>query len=357
VARASARQAGVRVGDLLELDVTAPAANGVFVARLGELVVFARGTAPGERVVAEVTQVRRNFCRADAVEVLQPSPWRRTPPCAVAGACGGCDFQHLQPDYQRRLKAAVVCEQLERIAGIDWRGEVEAVQPDDLRWRSWMRYAATPDGRPGLRASRSNKVVPLPDDGCLIDACCPPVGQRTVGGRSFKVDADAFWQPHVAAPEVLTRAVVEGLSPRPGERALDLYCGVGLFSAALARAGCLVEGVENNLRAVECAAENVPTAVFQCADVADHLSGRRDGAELVVLDPPRAGAGRAVAADIARLARRALAYVSCDAATFARDAAALQANGCRLDDLRAFDLFPNTRHVELVAIFTGPGCA
>jgi tRNA/tmRNA/rRNA uracil-C5-methylase (TrmA/RlmC/RlmD family) len=180
------------------------------------------------------------------------------------------------------------------------------------------------------------------------------------GGRSFKVSAGGFWQVHPAAAELLTDAVMAGLRPEPGEYALDLYAGVGLFAASIAVAvgsGGQVIAVEGGRRAALDAADNLADlrqVRVLSGDVAAVLSRPRQagivGADLVVLDPPRAGAGRAVVQGITALRPRAVAYVACDPASLARDVATFAAAGYGLEGLRAFDLFPQTQHVECVAI-------
>jgi tRNA/tmRNA/rRNA uracil-C5-methylase (TrmA/RlmC/RlmD family) len=280
--------------------------GGHCVARYEGRVIFVRHCLPGERVMVRITDDSHDrFWRADAVEILQPSPDRVEPPCPIAGPglCGGCDFQHVDLAAQRTLKAAVVAEQLDRMAGIAWDGEVAdistAATRDGLDWRTRMRYHADPDGRAGLRAHRSHEIIPLPAQGCPIASPdTPSVLGRTwpegaellaatarqghalyadgrlvegdaelvehAAGRDFAVAADGFWQVHPQAAETLVRAVLDDLDPQPGETAFDLYCGVGLFTGALADRGCEVWGVEWGQQAVQSARRNL-------ADVADRV--------------------------------------------------------------------------------------
>lgn len=369
----------MEVGQVVEADVGPLAAGGHCVARHDGQVIFVRGVLPGERVRLRVTEVTRRLARAVPVEILDASPDRVVPPCPVAGECGGCDFQHIAPDAQRSLKAVVLAEQLQRLGGIDWSGVIEPVEPM-LGGRTRMRFTATGDGRLGLRAHRSHQVVPLPSGGCrlahpemptagryepgewlgsvsvdggaMLAPADPTVLTQDLGRRRFQVAANGFWQAHSAAPATLTGAVLEALAPRPGERALDLYCGVGLFSAALVDQGCTVIGVEGSRTAVDLARRNVPEARFLAGDVARVLARLREPTDLVVLDPPRAGAGRAVMQDLAQRRPRRIAYVSCDPATLARDLRVAVDAGLSVDSLRAFDVFPMTHHVECVAVLS-----
>lgn len=346
-------------------------------------VVFVRHAVPGERVVLEVTEgaERDRFWRADAVEVLEASPHRVQAPCPVAGpgGCGGCDFQHVAPAHQRELKAAVVAEQLRRLAGLEREVEVEAVPGDlpeqlaGLRWRTRVRFVRAADGRPGMRKHRSHDVVPVDD--CLIahpGAREPRPGTVVepvdAGGRrhDFGVAADGFWQVHPGAPRVLVEAVLAALEPRPGETALDLYGGVGLFAAYLAdRTGAdgTVVSVEGDAVASQHAVENLAAADGDVravrGDVARALTGEDlpARADVVVLDPPREGAGREVVTQVVRRAPRGVAYVACDPAALARDVAWFAEEGYELTHLRALDLFPMTHHVECVALLVPSGAA
>ncbi len=408
--------------DLLELVVGAVAAGGSCVARAGDgRVVFVRHALPGERVLARVTSSTTTFLRADAVEVLEPSADRVAPPCEYAGPglCGGCDWQHVALPAQRLQKAALVQEQLRRLAGVEREVDVHEVPgaPDGLGWRTRVQYAVSPSGRAGLRRHRSHELQPV--DRCLIaspeveavgalglrwpgvsgvevaatgtqrvvaltrsartsrgrpvlpevDAGVAvdgrptrtPHGLRhTVIGRSFEVAAGGFWQVHPGAAEVLARAVLDGLDPQPGERALDLYAGVGLFAALLgARVGQAgsVLAVESNPHACADAARNTadqPHVTVRTAAVDAAVLARAGQVDLVVLDPPRAGAGLEVTRALAGMRPRRLVYVACDPASFARDLAVLLEVGWELTSLVGHDLFPMTEHVELVAVLTPP---
>ena len=405
----------------LELVVGPVAAGGSCVARAQDgRVVFVRHALPGERVLAEVTSQTRSFLRADAVQVLEPSPHRVAPPCPYAGPgrCGGCDWQHVAVAHQRYLKAALVAEQLVRLAGVDRPVVVEEVPgaPDGLGWRTRVQFAIAPSGRAGLRRHRSHELEPV--ERCLIasadveavgveglrwpgvtsvevaahgdqrvvaltstasrggratvpevDAGVAVDGRRTrtphglrhtVLGRSFEVGTGGFWQVHPGAAEVLAGAVLDGLDPQPGERALDLYAGVGLFAALVGeRVGPTgsVLAVESNPHACSDAARNTadqPQVTIRTAAVDAAVLARAGAVDLVVLDPPRSGAGLEVTRALAGMRPRRLVYVACDPASFARDLRVLLDVGWELTSLRGLDLFPMTEHVELVAVLVPP---
>lgn len=385
-----------RTGSIVgPLEVGPVAHGGHCVARHEGRVIFVRHALPGERVMVRLTDATRpSFWRGDAVEVLEPAADRVVPPCPVAGRCGGCDFQHVSHAGQRRLKTAVVREQLQHLAGITWRGSVEAVEPLD-GWRTRTRFAVERDWNEessapvvGMHEHRSHVLVPLPEQGCMIASPKVPdvaeltriaarqptdeirivvpargvprvVTQREQGaetvlehnhGRDFRVRADGFWQVHPRAAETLVETVLQMLAPRKGEHALDLYCGVGLFAGALADAGAKVVGVEQVHKAVQLARGNVPKARFIAAPLAKALRQLPPRVDVIVLDPPRTGAGAQVVAHLSGLDARAIAYVACDPAALARDLKSFAEHGYTATSIRGFDLFPMTHHVECVAL-------
>ena len=357
--RARAARGRSSVGERFEVEVGAVAHGGHFVARVTDesRVVFVRHALPGERVVVEITEGTEGdrFWRGDAVEVLVPSADRVEPPCRFAGAglCGGCDFQHVTVARQRGLKADVIREQLKRLSGLDVDVVVEPVpgDVDGLRWRTRQRYVALPGGARGMRKHRSHDVVEV--DECLLEAPTGP--SYAVGGRAFAVAEDGFWQVHPGAPGVLVETVLGMLGPRPGESALDLYAGVGLFARFLLDAvgptGRVVV-VEADRRAATSAAANCPEADVRAGPVDRVLAEATEPFDLVVLDPPRSGAKRKVVTHVVERRPRAVAYVACDPAALARDVAIFAEHGYTLSALRAFDLFPMTHHVECVALLT-----
>jgi tRNA/tmRNA/rRNA uracil-C5-methylase (TrmA/RlmC/RlmD family) len=182
--------------------------------------------------------------------------------------------------------------------------------------------------------------------------------ETSYGTHAFSVAGDGFWQVHPGAPRVLVETVMEQLVPAPGERALDLYAGVGLFSAWLGEAvgsTGAVTAIEGDRRATELAAQNLaglPRVQVVHGRVDRALRRLDAGFDLVVLDPPRVGAKRQVVRHVMDLAPRAVAYVACDPAALARDLGYFAEGGYQLADLRAFDLFPMTHHVECVALLT-----
>ncbi|HEY3463850.1 MAG TPA: class I SAM-dependent RNA methyltransferase [Amycolatopsis sp.] len=391
------------LGRVLEVEVGAVAHGGHCVARAEGRVVFVRHALPGERVRVEVTEDNGgSFCRGDAVEVLSASEFRVEPPCplAVPGGCGGCDWQHAAPAYQRSLKASVVAEQLRRLAGIEREVVVEALDGGPLDWRSRVRLVAGQDGRAGLRAHHSHRVVPLEKCPIAVPGALDDVLARRwrpgselevtkdgdgrvhvrelatvrgkvrakqlsggtavqhAAGRDWHLDAHGFWQVHPAAAATFAEVVGEWADAPSGGSAWDLYAGVGLFASVLAgqvgTAGRVL-AVESGRRAVSDGEGNLadlPQVSWQAGRVEHVLAAAEKPVDVVVLDPPRKGAGKAVVESIVAGEPDRIVYVACDPAALARDVATFAAHGYSLTDLRAFDAFPMTHHVECVALLS-----
>lgn len=234
---------------------------------------------------------------------------------------------------------------------------VELVEPDAVLAH---RPAATGtrDGR-GSRPGSARRRGRRPADRVELIAG-PPRVRRDVLGRAFEVSAAGFWQVHPSAAEAFVRVVLEALAPRPGEHALDLYAGAGLFAAFLADAvgrNGRVLGIESDRRAVADAAANLaglPQAQVRADSVAPAtIQGMCDelgGVDIAVLDPPRSGAGEDNVAALIAAGPRAIAYVACDPASFARDVRAATQRGWALERVQAFDAFPMTHHIECVGL-------
>ena len=356
-------------------------------------VVFVRGGIPGERVSVQLTDTSHaTWWRGDVDDVIESSPDRVSPPCPLAGVCGGCDWQHMKLERQRLCKAQIIEEQLERLAGVHVPDLVVTAVAGDhggLGWRTRMRYQFS-GGQVGLRAARSHDLVPLLQGGCSLATPKPtpdeireaaqssggqsdigvtvaqsgisiwqagkgvingrPIVTEQAGGRVYKVRADGFWQVHPGAADALSSLVRHWFSPVGGQ-VLDLYCGVGLFAGVLSDAGGVVHGIEINKAAVELARQNVPAATFTVGAV-EKVPWGQGPVDFVVVDPPRAGAGRAVVQRIARYRPQAVAYIACDPASLARDVATFATVGYRVVDFAALDIFPMTSHVECCALLS-----
>lgn len=395
------------VEHLESVRIERPAAGGG-VGHLGDgRVVFVRHVLPGELVRVALSDETSKFARGDAVAVLEASAERVAPRCYYArpGGCGGCDFQHASLPAQLSWKATLVGEHLRRIAGLVRDVEVVSVSSAPHA-RTRLCCAVDENGALALRRSRSNELVALSScqvaderfreafetpwhhcdevelraigDGApfalvrrvtergtlfeLTSLAGEPLAPTThsrvaVDGHYFSVSPRSFWQSHRDAPAILLRSVLEFCDVAPGDHVVDLYGGVGLFSVPLAQRvgpGGHVVAVEASPYAVRDARANAEglrqVRVREWSVTPRAINDAVAPGDVVVLDPPRSGLAKGVAAALIRRAPRRLVYVSCDAATFARDVALVSGAGYALRDLRVYDLFPMTEHVEIVAV-------
>lgn len=447
----------------LVVDIGPIAHGGHCVARHEGRVVFVRHGIPGEKARIRLTDAGEGskFWRADVVEVLEASPDRvphfwdladsarswshRHPPV------GGAELGHISLARQRSLKADVLAEQLQRLAGVELRPDVEAVGIVDgagpsaedgkenspgpgLGWRTRASFAVTPGGKLGMHAHRSDQIIPVREMPLAVsginglrlwdidlqgiervEVAAPANGSRplvllapaagtrakrlsailaqlpadvsvasfdpakgealqlrgrtwvqeTAAGHEFRVTGEGFWQIHRDGPDTLVGAVTDVLHDggflEPGAVVADLYAGAGLFTAPLADAvgntGSVlsIEGAPGTSRDARKNLHGATQVEIVQGRVEKVLRQKPRNFDALVLDPPRAGAGKAVVGQLMAAGPRAIAYVSCDPASFARDVGYFQQGGWALQGLRAFDLYPHTHHMETVALLTPRG--
>ena len=391
------------LGTELELEIERVAHGGIFVARHQGRVVFVSHTAPGEKVRARVFEDKGgSFARAETVAVIEPSEnrvphiWKE----AERLGAGGAEFGHLKLDYQRKLKSEVLAESLSRMAGLERQVEVQQVPGDELTnglgYRTRIQLHVSPEGVAGPYKERTHEVVPVKSlplanseinelgihlknwqDVKRIEIATASTGgaqwlidKKVKGdkklveralGRSFRISSGGFWQVHKGAAELLAGEILDlasGLDLDANN--LDLYGGVGLFSGALASKF----GKELNVTTVESSKVATADAASNLVDLSKHRAvaapvegflkaqikqGLVLDAATVVLDPPRAGAGKAVIDQLVFLRPAKIIYVACDPVSLARDLKLLTSAGYQLEQIKAFDLFPHTHHFETIA--------
>lgn len=387
----------VLLGDEITLRVDKVANGGFCIGRYNGQAVFVRHSLPGELVKAEVTEVNKRYLRASVTEVIEPSPKRVVPLCRYAGICGGCDWQHVRYDYQLELKSSVVIEQLAHLGRVDQvnnepldRFKVSPLTPVEtgLRWRTRNRYVNIANYSLGMRMSRSHSAIEVSDcliavDGStelakqalhlgspevataasstgqlvLVDQTGGPWLDEVVEDRAWRIHAGSFWQVHKDAPTAFVSQVRAYAKPQNGERVLDLYSGAGLFAACLAKdvgPNGEIVAVESSINAVRDArrsCSDLANLTLITSDVAKWLNSNSETFDVIILDPPRTGAGQEVITKIAKKASRVIVYVACDPAALGRDTGYLKDAGWELVELTGFDAFPNTAHVECIAKF------
>lgn len=381
----------------LTLRIEKVAHGGVFVARHEGQVYFVSGAIDQELVEVSVTERAKSYSKAFVTTVLEPSEqrvehfWK-----AAKRGAGGAEFGHINLDYQRVLKSQVLAEALQRFSNLDMQPQVEMLEgdsPDGLHYRTRVQLNVDETGLAGPSKARSNEIVFSRD----LPLAVPEIEElgmqlknfrgikkikiassntgdlqwalddkiqgsqqliERVGGRTFRLSVDGFWQAHrLAAGELSSQAIqfAKELNFDAGKPNLDLYSGAGLFSATMSNAfeGANFTAVESNSKAVkagERSASDLKNLKFVKADALKFLRQAAAGSfDTVVLDPPRSGAAGKVTSELVRVRPRNIIYVACDPVALARDLRDLLAAGYELRGLRAFDLFPHTHHFETVA--------
>ena len=382
----------------------APANGGSCVAHHEGRVVFVRYALPGERVRVRVTADRGSYWHAEVVEVLEPAADRIESLCPIAGVDGAgcCDLAFAAPEAARALKAQLVANQLERLGGHRWNGEAEPVSDSGpTGWRTRVRLDVGADRRPGFHRYHSDELVTdlrcaqLPagmldgiaepdwppgaqlhvvvdDDGARHVVRTQRQGKRTVtkvveggyeavqrvDGRSWQIPVTAFWQAHRGAAAVYSHLVADWAQPGAGMTAWDLYGGAGVFAAALGAAvgeSGRVLSVDTSraaTRAARGALDDLPQVQVVTDSVRRALTVQRSSADVAVLDPPRAGAGREVIDLLAAAGVPRVVHIGCEAASFARDIGLYLGSGYAVEKIKVFDAFPLTHHAECVALLT-----
>ncbi|MCP9493378.1 MAG: class I SAM-dependent RNA methyltransferase [Pyrinomonadaceae bacterium MAG19_C2-C3] len=405
----------LRAGDELETRIERILPGGLGLAHAAGRTMLVQLAAPGDVVRVRIDTVRGKTLFASIVKILEPSAVRASPPCPYFGRCGGCDFQQLTYPAQLESKRGIIRDCLQRIARLEIVPEIHiTASPDPLNYRlraEWQLDAIhhrlgyfernshricdvtqcpilQPELENALRDARADaatwdleakelratsgdgktvSVVPVyeaeafnspPSSGeALIDN--GELG-RTVGAETYRFNEHCFFQVNPALLPALINEALRHATTRNAHTALDLYCGVGLFTLPLARLYERVIGIESNPTAAHYAAQNLhhaslTNARIEVADVAVWMSDNAttysamiEDVELVLLDPPRAGVEPDIINALISLQPSRIVYVSCDPATLARDIHLLSGS-YSLERIAAFDMFPQTHHVETVA--------
>lgn len=380
----------------LEVEVERILPGGMGLAHAGGKTVFVSLAAPGDRVRVAVERRQGDVLFASIVEIITPSPVRVEPPCPYFGRCGGCDFQQLTYDAQLAAKAEMIRDCLHRIARLEnvpefvvtgspnnWRYRMRATWQIDQDERTIGYYergsrrvcdvvdcaVLKPELQEKLEEVRGTEWSQFPPELKHLDVVAGENGVSfapafaefetkelalTVRGEVYSYNAESFFQIN---PSLLGQLIDFALRDASGETVLDLYCGVGLFTLPLARGFKNVIGVEANPAAARFARRNLQRAGLTnarviTATVTDWFRSSKPGSvDFVLLDPPRAGAESAVIKGILDAGPREISYVSCDPATLARDLRKLLTGGYAIASIAAFDLFPQTHHVETIVRF------
>ncbi len=408
-----------QAGDLIEVQLDRVAFGGEAVGRLANppsadlsgLVVFVRGGLDGEKVIAEITHIKKNFLKAAVKEVLIASPHRVQPICSVYGRCGGCQYQHVEYSHQLRLKESQVKESLERIGRLshfemesifgspkefNYRNRVDfhifhgqetlkmgfvdednrkvldiescPISAENIntlfheireknrkgeleipRWAQVVKCWDTLDGAKSYFLNLHGRVPFTENDPLTLEVC----------SKKFKVHPLSFFQVNLPVVEEMVRTVERFLDLKGNEFLFDGYCGVGLFAILLASKVKFCVGAEADSHAIDYAKMNaqnnqVSNVEFWNKSVEKILKHPerffKQTPDCAIIDPTRAGCDPFVLEALAKLKISKLVYVSCNPTTLARDLGFLSEHGYAVKKIRPFDLFPQTKHCEVVAM-------
>jgi tRNA/tmRNA/rRNA uracil-C5-methylase (TrmA/RlmC/RlmD family) len=379
-------------------DVSRLAYGGDGVGRIRDLVTFIPFTAPGDEVEVRVTEVRKRYLRGRALKILTPSPDRVEPRCRHYARCGGCQYQHIAYERQLSAKREQVIECFRRIGGFD---SIPASIPVDetvpspksygYRCKAEFHLGRDGENSAGFMDTSGYRLVDIErceivdesinesyrifrrelwsggGNGTEIFWSGVPAGthgnkparvERTVKGKTLAAPWRGFFQANSLLTERLVESVLEMSGEEGNGNVLDCYCGSGLFTVFLAEKAKKIYGIETDPEAADCAGANLEKsgvsrhAILEgmVEDRAGELVAKGFKPDVIILDPPRTGCGRTALAAVAGFASKKIVYVSCDPATQARDIRLLAASGYYPEFLRPFDMFPQTKHIETVAL-------
>lgn len=378
-------------GDSCELTIQRLVAGGEGLGFLDGLAVFVPLAAPGDVLSVRIREVRKDYAKAEILELIDASPRRVVPACPLYGECGGCNLMHLSYEAQAASRLDIFLEAFRR-AGIPAGGRVHdagegpalglpagigMVASTPFGYRNRARFHPGPDGMVGYARRSTNSIIPVRDCPILVQSLRDWLGAHgqagladngrfvafgtqdrvwvegrdtevriEVGGKPFIFNIQGFFQSNLSMLGCLVATVCDGMS---GSRAADLYAGIGLFGAFLKDSFQRVVCVEQDIQAVGYACRNVGRdADFAASGMEEWTASAQAKAnyEYVVVDPPRSGLAPIVRAWLGRSKPPVIGYVSCNPVSLARDAAELFASGYHMEQAQLFDFYPQTGHVE-----------
>lgn len=376
----------------LELTIEKIVPNGYGLGFTEGLTVFVSLAAAGDELRVRISQMKGKVAFAEIVEIIKPSTDRIKPPCVYFGRCGGCDFQHLNYEAQLNAKIGIIKDCLKRIGKLDFQNIKIIGSPKEFGYRARAAWHAdTRSRKVGYFRRASHSIIDVETCPILTDELqntleelrgtiewesfwsekieieAANVGEDVsvysselieptqelmfaVLGEKYFYDATAFFQGN---PFLIESLIDTALRDASGKFALDLYCGVGLFTLPLARKFEKVVGIESGEKAVEFARKNIEHARIENAEVfaenvGEWLAENDAKPDFILLDPPRVGTEKEVIEHILRIAPNKIAYVSCEPSTLSRDLRILCENVYEIQSITAIDLFPQTHHIETI---------
>lgn len=384
----------LKIGDTQEVRIEKIVPRGFGLAFTANHTIFVPLSAPGDHLRVRIYQIKGKTAFAEIVEILKPSPERQTPPCVYFGICGGCDFQQMNYPAQLAAKVAIIRDCLTRIGKIRYEKDIPIIaSPRHLQYRARAQWHLdTHRKKIGYYQRNSHNVIDVENCPILtseLNAALSKIRENiswedfsgknaeieaagagekvslysteifepteeisyTVGGERYFYSSKSFFQGNPFLIEDLLRIALENAQ---GGTALDLYCGVGLFTLPLARKFQTVIGVEANPQAIDFAERSVKHARLENIKLlpqpVDEFLAQNELTDIdfLLLDPPRAGADISVIRHIIKLRPKEIVYVSCEPSILARDLRHFAENEYEIKSITALDLFPQTHHVETI---------
>jgi 23S rRNA (uracil1939-C5)-methyltransferase len=366
------------------------AAGGAAVAHLDGKAVFVEGGAPDDIACCCVTEEHKTYAKAELLEIIEASPVRIKSGCAFYGICGGCNLQHIDYNAQLASKTAILTDSFVRIAGFypplpevflspawEYRNRIQFHKEPTygggtfgLKGREGIiAVSDCPVAAPGIRSllQGGGKAINLPPDkdrftvyskdGLLLNEGGQKRGNIRLLDQEITVDVGVFFQSNSVMLEKLLAVLLEivGIADSSMPMA-DLYAGVGTFALFLGGLFPKTDLVEENKKALGVARENLKgreAAFYASRDIdwVKEANRRKTPYSFIIADPPRSGLAPRIAAWLAKAGPHLLAYVSCDPASLARDSKILTRGGYVLKSLSLFDFYPQTSHIESLAVF------
>ena len=383
-----------KVGEEIEVKIEKIVTGGYGLGFAENLTVFVPLVAPKDKLKVKIHQLKGKTAFAEIVRIIEPSPERIAPPCIYFGSCGGCDFQQLNYESQLAAKVGIIRECLVRIGKINYENEIKIIgSPKPFGYRARAQWHVnTRRKKIGYFQRKSHDVIDVVEcpiitpelqevltelresivwesfwsESVEIEAASSaenvsvysaeivePTEELSFesGGNRYFYDATTFFQGNSFLIERLIETAIGGAS---GASAIDLYCGVGLFTLPLAEKFSKVFGVEGWGKAVEFAVKNVENARAENIQIFGEnvnewlMNNQPENIDFILLDPPRSGTDKEIIENILKIKPRQISYVSCEPSTLARDLKILCDNDYKIESITALDLFPQTHHVETI---------
>ena len=392
-------------GEIFTARIESIAAGGAGIARLEGKSVFIEFTAPGDLVKFGIVNEKKSWAEGELLEILEPSPFRKKPECGFYGLCGGCALQHLDYEVQIKAKTAILGDAFRRIGGLD-----PALVPQPIKvhrsapyeYRNRVQFHINNDtgdesgGKPGFKKRKSASIVPVDDcpvadpgirkalkegkfltvskkekfnvysrENTFLVEGGQEAGKVSILGREMNINVKLFFQSNAGMLELLITDLMAVAQEADNNLPMaDIYSGIGTFASFLNadsrgnKRFPRLDLVEENKASLDLAGENIPSGVnanyYALTDTAwVKLMAKKNNAPFgfIVLDPPRNGLSAQLRQWLAKKGPELAAYVSCDPATLARDSRYLIEGGYTLKDLTMYDFYPQTAHIESLAVF------